>query len=110
MKMLLSLAFLALAAAPLAGCHSCEGQARFWSVRDAATNRTSYTVDTIGTPLDSGKVDQKFVDEQGRFCSVQQPTISSISEQQYRSGTSGADYSINYCPIMKQCWAMPREK
>lgn len=105
MKKLLVLAVLAAAPA-LAGCHSCEGQARFWSVNGGA----AYTVDTVGAPLGQ-RVTAEFVN--GAGMEVPAPasiSVSAISEAQYLAATSGAGYSINYCPQMKTCWALPKAK
>ena len=105
MKKFLLVALLAAAASPLAGCHSCAGQARFWSVNNGA----AYTVDTTGAPLGQ-RVVAEFVDAQGRMVEVRDVAISSITQAQYTAMTSGAGYSLSYCPIMKSCWALPTAK
>jgi hypothetical protein len=99
-------ALLALVSAPLAGCQSCEGQARFWSVNGGS----AFTVDTAAVPLTSGKINLEYVDAQGRRVRVDDAAVSQISEAQYVSGTSGAGYSIAYCGVMKACWAIPSPK
>lgn len=105
MKKLLVLAVLAAAPA-LGGCHSCEGQTRFWSVNGGQ----AYTVDTIGAPLGQ-KVTAEFVNGAGMLVpSPETLSVAQISEAQYLAATSGADYSVSYCPIMKSCWALPKAK
>ncbi len=99
-------ALLALVSAPLAGCHSCEGQARFWSVNGGA----AYTVDTAAVSLTSGKLNVDYVDGNGRKVRMDDVSVSEITEAQYVASTGGAGYTLAYCPVMKSCWAAPTEK
>ena len=106
MKMLLTLAFLAAAAVALPACQSCdEGLARFWEVQDGATGRPAYGADTA-TALLNQRFDSKFVDASGHFVRVTNPTlVRQLTLAEYQTLTGGAGFGVNYCGIMKTCWA-----
>lgn len=90
----------------LSACCS-DAQPRFWQVRDTADGRTAYTVDTVAVPSSSlMPVDIKYVDAAGNCVDVVSPKpVRQMSEQEWRTATSGGRYSLRYCGLRKNCWA-----
>lgn len=108
MHKLAAAALLGLAAASLSACCS-SSEARFWEVRDVATGRTAYTVDTAGVPFED--IAEHFVDPSGRSVRLDAAQrVRQLSEAEYTTATSGAGYGISYCPERKKCWGMPHAK
>lgn len=106
-KLLAVLVLAASALLPAACCSSSE--ARFWEVRDTATGRTAFTVDTVGVPFE--EISEKFVDASGRAVRVDAPQrVRQMSEAEYSTATSGAGFGVSYCPMRKKCWATAHEK
>ncbi|MCF7730753.1 MAG: YgdI/YgdR family lipoprotein [Akkermansiaceae bacterium] len=106
MKNLHNLAVLTILSLMLSACCS-DAQPRFWQVRDTADGRTAYTVDTVAVPSSSlMPVDIKYVDAAGNCVDVVSPKpVRQMSEQEWRTATSGGRYSLRYCGLRKNCWA-----
>ncbi len=110
---LLTLALLAVL--PLLASSCCSNaQPRFWKVRDTTVKNAplAYTVDTAAVPTTSlVPRDIRYVDSTGHYVTLQNPKmISQISADQWTQATSGARYSLNYCPHRKACWAKTKAR
>ena len=104
-----NLALAALAALPLAACHSCpDTEARFWSVRDGA-GRRAFTVDTVNVGYET--IPAKYVAASGNFAAIDDPVEKSpMSEGEWRAATNGAGWTLHYGPVRKACWASVSER
>ncbi|MCE9637966.1 MAG: hypothetical protein K8T90_19880 [Planctomycetes bacterium] len=111
MNKILTFAFLAAAGLALPACQSCDsGLARFWEVQDGASGRTAYGADTATAQLNQ-RFDSKFVNGSGQFVGVTNPSIvRELTLAEYTTVTGGAGFGVNYCSIMKTCWADVHEK
>jgi len=91
-----------------------NAQPRFWKVRDTTVKNApiAYTVDTAAVPTTSlVPRDIRYVDSTGNYVTLQSPKmISQISGDQWTQATSGATYSLNYCPHRKACWAKTKAR
>ncbi|MBK1818383.1 hypothetical protein JIN84_22380 [Luteolibacter yonseiensis] len=85
---------------------------RFWKVRDGSAGGLAYTVDTIGVPTGSLQPpDIRYVDGAGKYVDVRKPkVVREITEQEWKTATSGARYSLFYCGLRRACWAKTRER
>lgn len=95
----------------LAACCS-DAHPRFWKVRDATGGATSYTVDTVAVPTTSlAPSSLRYVDAMGHYVNVAKPKlVREMSEQEWKTATSGARYSLRYCGIRKACWAKAKAR
>jgi hypothetical protein len=111
MKKLLIATLLATLPFAFSACCS-DAQLRFWEVRDAKSGGKSYTVDTAAVPATSLKaVDKKYVDSAGNYVEVANPRlVRQMSEQEWKTATSGARYSLRYCGHCKGCWAKAKDR
>ena len=108
MTKLATLALLAALSVSLSACCS-SSEARFWQLRDAATGRTAYAVDTAHVQL--GRIEDKYVDASGRFVRVDHPeVVRQLSESEYSAATGGAGFGVHYCPSLRGCWAIAHDK
>ncbi len=111
MKRFLLLASAMTALSLLGSC--CNGaHPRFWKVVDKANGATAYTVDTAAAPVDSlGPEDVKYVNASGTGVAVSKPKfVRELSAQEWQTATSGARYSLLYCPVRKACWAKAKPR
>lgn len=111
MKTSLTVAILATLPFMLAACCS-DAQPRFWKVRDAKGGGTAYTVDTAAVPASSlTPIDMKYVDATGKYVTLGSPKlVREMSEQEWKTATSGARYSLFYCGHRKACWAKAKDR
>lgn len=97
---------LSLAAA---GCTCDKAVARFWEVRDRASNATCYTVDTAAVQAET--IDTYYVDAKGAYVEVREPLlVRQMDEATWLAATGGASYALHYCPQRKACWAAVRDR
>lgn len=89
-----------------------HAQPRFWKVRDTVGGGLAYTVDTAAVPASSlVPRDIRYVDAGGKYVDVRSPkVVREMSEQEWKTATSGAGYSLYYCGHRSGCWAKTKDR
>lgn len=107
----LSVAILAILPFMFSACCS-NAKPRFWKVRDAPKGGVAYTVDTLAVPAGSlVPRDIRYVDAAGKYVGVRNPkVVREMTEQEWKTATSGAGYGLFYCGHRKGCWAKTNDR
>jgi hypothetical protein len=104
--------FITPLALTLAFSNCCpNARPRFWKIRDTAGGGVAYTVDTAAVPAGSLLPrDIRYVDEAGKYVDVRNPRPErEMTEQEWKTATSGAGYSLLYCGRRHACWAKTKD-